>query len=390
MIFTMQRRIFLQGTLATTIGVQRISAAPSTAATIKVQERRVISQQEAHYHGWPTLAQRKNGQLVLVVSGGRESHVCPFGRVELMRSHDQGVTWTWPETLLDGPLDDRDAGIVETSKGTLLATTFSSLAYVPILEKALKMRSGSAGAWDADRLARWQGAHERLGDEQRQQALGVWMTRSTDGGVTWSGRYRCLVNSPHGPIQLSDGRLLYAGKGLWTDSADVGVCVSNDDGVSWEWLAKIQPREGDSHQQYHELHAVEASRNRIIVHIRNHNAKSAGETLQSESDDGGRTWSRPHAIGVWGLPSHLLRLQDGRLMMSYGYRRKPYGNQVRLSEDEGRTWSAPLALSVDGAGHDLGYPSTVQLADGSFVTVWYERLKSSPRAVLRQARWSLG
>ena len=384
----MKRRIFLQGTVAASGGLSFLSSAFGAAA-IKVRERRVISHQSNYYHGWPTLAQQKDGGLVLVVSGGRESHVCPFGRVELMRSHDQGTSWTWPETLLDGPIDDRDAGILETSRGTLLATTFSSLAYVPMLEKASRLAPGMAGAWDAKRLARWQQAHRRVTDKKRQQALGVWMTRSTDGGLTWSGRYRCLVNSPHGPIQLSDGRLLYAGKGLWTDTADVGVCVSGDDGVSWQWLAKIAPREGDSHLNYHELHAVETASKRIIVHIRNHNSRSAGETLQSESEDGGQTWSTPRSIGVWGLPSHLLRLRDGRLLMSYGYRRKPYGNQVRVSEDEGRTWSAPLSLSEDGAGHDLGYPSTVQLEDGSLVTVWYERLKSSPLAVLRQARWSL-
>jgi len=41
------------------------------------------------------------------------------------------------------------------------------------------------------------------------------MIRSTDGGVSWSARYDCLVNSPHGPIALSDGRILYAGKVLY-------------------------------------------------------------------------------------------------------------------------------------------------------------------------------
>ena len=75
--------------------------------------------------------------------------------------------------------------------------------------------------------------------------------------------------------------------------------------------------------------------------------------------------------------------------MSYGYRRKPYGNQVRISEDHGDSWSALLTLSADGAGHDLGYPSTVELADGSFLSAWYERLTGSSHAVLRQAHWTL-
>ncbi|MFM7929284.1 MAG: exo-alpha-sialidase, partial [Pirellula sp.] len=110
---------------------------------------------------------------------------------------------------------------------------------------------------------------------------------------------------------------------------------------------------------------------------------------QCESEDGGRTWTTPHSIGVWGLPSHLLRLSDGRLLMSYGHRRKPFGNQVRISTDRGASWSDPLVISSDGVTGDLGYPSTVQCDDGTLLTVWYEVLPNSPLAQLRQARWRL-
>lgn len=366
---------------ATVLGVPHSTSAAPTAV---IESTDVISRQPAYYHGWPTLARRSNGELLLVCSGGRESHVCPFGRVELMRSHDDGRNWTWPRVLMDGSIDDRDAGIVETSQGTILVTTFTSLAYEPALKKA----ESGASSWEKERLASWQGVHNRLSDEQRQAELGVWMIRSTDGGVTWSSRYDCLVDSPHGPIQLADGRLLYAGKDLWR-SGRVGVCESSDDGATWSWLADIPVGPGDDAQHYHELHAVETGDGRIVVHIRNHNKRHERETLQTESSDGGRTWSEPHSIGVWGLPSHLLRLDDGRLVMSYGYRRRPFGNQARLSSDHGRTWSEPLTISSDGPGGDLGYPSTVQIVDGQLLTVWYELLKGSNRAVLRQARWRL-
>ena len=75
--------------------------------------------------------------------------------------------------------------------------------------------------------------------------------------------------------------------------------------------------------------------------------------------------------------------------MSYGHRRKPFGNQVRVSDDGGRSWSDPMVISADGAAGDLGYPTTVQLDDTTLLTVWYEKLKTSPFAVLRQALWSL-
>jgi Neuraminidase (sialidase) len=347
------------------------------------RELRVISKHASLYHGWPTITRRRNGQLVLVCSGGRDEHVCPFGRVEYMTSSDDGKTWSWPRVILDGPIDDRDAGVMETSKGTLLVTSFSSLAYEATLVQAEK----SPSSWPKARLVRWRSAHARADAAQRKQALGVWMIRSTDGGLTWSRRYDSIVNSPHGPIELSDKRLLYAGIRLW-QGRRVGVCISVDDGLTWKWLAEIPTRGGDRHQDYHELHAVETS-GRIVVHIRNHNRTNYRETLQCHSSDGGKTWSKPRSIGVWGLPSHLLKLRDGRLLMSYGHRRKPFGNLARLSEDGGATWSKPLTISDDGAGGDLGYPSTVQVADGSLVSVWYESMKGRAKAILRQARWRL-
>lgn len=385
----LNRRQFLQTSAiaaGTTLSFTGISQAAPRA---KILETKVISQQPHLYNGWPTLARRKNGELLVVCSGGRESHVCPFGRVELMQSHDNGKTWSFPRVLLDGAIDDRDAGVLETTQGSILVTTFTSLAYEPALKRAEKIKPGGQGAWDPERLAHWKGIHNRISEKQRQAELGRWMIRSTDGGVSWSARYDVPVNSPHGPVNLSDGRVLYAGKELWTDSARSGVSISSDDGQTWGSLIEIPTRPGDDNKNYHELHAIEASDGTLIAHIRNHNKKNAGETLQSESTDGGKTWSTAHSIGVWGLPSFLTRLKDGRLLMSYGHRRKPYGNQARLSADNGKSWSEPIIISGDGPGGDLGYPSTVQLDDGSLITVWYEKMKQYPKSVLRQAHWTL-
>ena len=363
----------------------RASAAPKA----RVRSTDVISMRPHLYHGWPTVARRRGGELLVVCSGGREAHVCPFGWVEMMRSKDGGQTWGWPRVLMDTAIDDRDAGVCETATGSILVTTFTSLAYIEYMKEAVPGKKGRFTEWTQEGVARWKAAHQRTPAAERERMLGTWMLRSTDGGVTWSAPYRVPVNSPHGPIQLSDGRLIYAGKRLWHENKRNGVADSHDDGKAWRWLAEIPTRAGDTFTDYHELHIAEASNGRLVCHIRNQNKANDRETLQTESSDGGRTWSMPHPIGVWGLPSHLVRLKDGRLLMSYGHRREPFGNLARVSEDHGNTWSAPLTISDDGAARDLGYPSTAQLDDGSLVTVWYERMKGSPRAVLRQARWSL-
>jgi len=143
----------------------------------------IISQQPEFYHGWPTLARRRDGSMIVAYSGGRETHVCPFGRVEIIRSFDDGRTWSWPETILDTPIDDRDAGVLETNSGTLLATTFTSLAYEPVLARAKD--------WPTERLARWRAVNRRTSEAQRKELLGTWMLRSTDGGMTWSAAVSC-------------------------------------------------------------------------------------------------------------------------------------------------------------------------------------------------------
>ncbi len=383
------RRTWLQASGAAAAGAAfAIGRGALAAPQATLRELKVISRQPKLYHGWPTVARCRSGKLLVSYSGGREGHVCPFGRVELIESLDNGQTWSDARVLMDTLIDDRDSGVIETSKGTLLVTTFTSLAYESVLAGAEK-KVGKPGAWAEERLKRWRAANQRLTAAERRAQLGVWMLRSTDGGKTWSKPYDSLVNSPHGPIQLADGRIFYAGKDLWRSPHRVGFCQSSDDGQTWTWLASVPVRAGDNPNQYHELHAVEAKSGRLVAQIRNHNRANGGETLQTESSDGGKTWSETHPIGVWGLPSHLLCLADGRLLMTYGHRRKPLGNQARVSSDEGRTWSEPMILSGDGNSGDLGYPSTVQLANGSLLSVWYELLKGSSCAVLRQARWTL-
>ncbi|QDV25577.1 sialidase family protein [Aureliella helgolandensis] len=366
------------------------AAAPSDVPSFSVDSIRTISLQSDRYHGWPTLCRLQNGELLVVCSGGRDSHICPMGRVELIRSFDDGETWTYARTLLDGPLDDRDAGIVETPQGTLLATTFTSLAYLPNYQKVVaQAQANEPLSMPKAQLERWSAAYRRVPAEEQESHLGCWMLRSQDGGLNWSAAYRVPVNSPHGPIVLNDGTLFYAGVALWEEGREVAAFASTDDGMTWEKLANFPVRAGDNHKQYHELHAVEAADGRLVVHIRNHNKPNAGETLQTHSTDGGKSWATPYSIGVWGLPSHLLRMSDDRLLMTYGHRRAPLGNQARVSADHGQTWSAAIPFHADATSGDLGYPSTVEIAPQSFVTVWYEATKENPLAQLRMAKWRL-
>ena len=76
-----RRRMLRQSTvlgLGTAL-LPQLRAKAANKPLSKVHGIKVVSLRSNHYHGWPTLARRHNGQLLLVCSGGREMHVCPFG-----------------------------------------------------------------------------------------------------------------------------------------------------------------------------------------------------------------------------------------------------------------------------------------------------------------------
>lgn len=75
--------------------------------------------------------------------------------------------------------------------------------------------------------------------------------------------------------------------------------------------------------------------------------------------------------GSGGNPPALLKLHDGRLCITYGYRAAPFGIRARLSADGGKTWGEVIHLRDDGACSDLGYPRSIQRADGTIVTTYY-------------------
>lgn len=350
------------------------------APRISTPQVRVISL-DPYYHGWPSLTCGKDGTLHLAYSGGRAYHVCPFGRLEYMVSKDGGESWSWPRVVVDSLTDDRDAGIVETKNGVLLINFFTSVAYQKHMnepERLLKKVFGDQ--WDAEQ-ARWKTVELRGTDEDRRADIGYWLVRSTDGGKTWSARYPSEPGySPGGPIVLKDGRVFFAA----SNGKKAGAWISSDDGLTWEHLSDIPVRAG-------EMHAVEAADGTLIVHVRDkalEGKRTVQRTLQTESRDGGKTWSTPRFV-TDGYPPHLLRLQDGTILLTYGSRTEPFGIRAKISRDNGQSWSEEFFITKDGANWDLGYPSTAQLPDGTLVTVWYETPADSHRAVLRQAKWKL-
>lgn len=353
----------------------------------KLYDKWIKTEEHPTYHGWPTMTRSANGELLVVCSGNRVSHICPYGRVLFYRSIDEGNTWSNPEYLSSGPLDDRDAGIVVAPDGTLLVNYFTSIAF---WEHDLYLYP------EAKAMAEnWKQVEDEISLSDLRKEHGFFMKRGSADGKVWSEKYMTPVNNVHGPILLNDGSLLWVGKELsarycLTSRAGKNTVVakSNDNGQNWHVISKLPEFPGQDINQWHEAHAVEAANGTIIAQFRNHNTtETEGEvfTWQCESSDGGFTWTTAHPV-TYGFPSHLLRLSDGRLLMSYSYRKGAMGIRARFSDDNGQTWSEEVVISDDGECPDLGYPSSVEMPDGSFITLWYE--SRNKLAQLRYARWT--
>ena len=340
-------------------------------------ETKVICKELNRYIGWPTIAKTSSGELVSVFSGNRDGHVCPFGINELIRSNDNGKTWSDPVTINNTPLDDRDAGIIETKKGTWVVSWFTSLAF--------------EGEQNYAEHPEWKRHSEKLSDETKEKWLGNWIRRSTDKGKTWGEPIKQLVTAPHGPIELKDGRLLYVGTANINGQKKMAVEESSDDGVSWQILSTINIPDDELIAPYSEPHVVEMPDGKLYAMFRyNPDDKTKAFLRQSESYDGGKTWSETSKTKIWGYPPHLLLLKNGWLLVSYGVRKIPYSERAAISKDGGKTWNIEneIVLSLSDSG-DLGYPASVQLDDGSILTIYYQIDKEGEKTSLMQTHWKL-
>jgi hypothetical protein len=374
---------------------QPASAAETAAPRTLAAEHGVVCRlpgERLGYFGWPTVARMDDGRLVVASSGLRSEHVCPFGKTVLHESTDDGRTWSESRVIQDSPIDDRDAGILNLGGTSLLVSWFRS-----------DTRQYADENWiPAAERETWKKLFEGWTDAMVAPLIGSWVMRSDDRGKTWGEPARAPVSAPHGPIRLADGDLLYVGKlfGTWAEmrAGRIAAARSGDGGKTWKVVGRVPVAPRTDPSNYHEPHVVELPSGRLVAAIRLQDAPgkplaAAGipdfTVMQSESSDGGKTWSIPRWLGFKGSPPHLLRHSSGALVLTYGYRDKPYGQRVAISRDEGRTWQADWILRGDGPDGDLGYPSTVELADGSLFTVCYQKAAKGEKCSLLWSKWKL-
>lgn len=340
----------------------------------------VIAKQDGRYIGWPSIAKTTDGLLVAVFSGDRDEHICPWGKTFMVKSADNGKTWSDPEIITSTPLDDRDAGIIVTKKGHWLVSWFTSLAFETYIKN-----------YPDEITKSWKLHSSKLDTATKEKWLGSWVRTSPDNGKTWGNPVKVAVTAPHGPIELRDSSLLYVGRSFSDKNASISTLKSFDNGKTWTKTGSIPLFDGDDISLCHEPHAIELSDGTILAMYRYEPPDMNNRYMrQSFSHDGGKTWSKAEKTPILGYPPHLLMLKNGWIAVAYGRRIPPYGERVCISRDGGKTWDVENEIALCGAPNDdLGYPASVELGDGSILTVFYQQEKAGEKTCLMGVHWRL-
>lgn len=355
-------------------------------------EHTVVYKDAGAYSCFPDIVLRRNGELLVTfrraggfsmeaLRRGKYDHVDKGARIAVARSADGARSWQLDRVF--GPFDpecgEQDPSIAEFD-GTLMVNFFR-WRVVPAEEK------------------------DRLGYPARQQydgswsdVEGPWLIRSHDGGATWEGEPVAVDSAPlpragtsDAVLRLPDGTCLM---GIYGADYGSSICRayavrSRDGGDRWGEPSLIA-RDPDGRLSFEEPALARAGDGHLHAMLRCGEPGQYEYLYQARSFDQGRTWVDLGATPMWGHPAHLLLLDDGRLLCSYGYRRPPYGVRACVSEDQGVTWNIgrEMVLRDDGESRDVGYPSSVQLAGGTLVTVYYIHGPDGIRHIAA-TRWQL-
>lgn len=352
---------------------------------------------KANYFGWPSVTKLQNGKIAVVASGYRYGHICPFGKAVISYSENEGETYTAPAPVIDTPLDDRDAGILAYGNSNVLVTSFNN---------AVEFQRKSVGWLPSDENSQkisafFEKSIDIITKEEEYRYLGSEFRISNDYGITFGDIHKSPITSPHGPCMLSDGSILWVGRTFdkMDNSGNLNDEIQahkiNADG-SMEYLGSIANVKINGLKTLScEPYAIQLKNGDIICHIRvQSHITSHGNNFftvfQSESKDGGRNWSAPHQIleDKGGAPAHLLLHSSGMLISTYGYREEPYGIKAMFSKDNGKTWHTGYDIYINGINGDLGYPCSIELKDGSLLTVFYAHKHNDEPAVIMQQKWS--
>lgn len=115
----------------------------------------VICKQPGRYIGWPTIVRTSKGELIVTFSGDRDAHVCPWGKTQMVRSRDNGKTWSDVVTINNTPSTTGTQASLKRARahwwsvGSHRSTSSSRISFAMvgnIIRPRLVRKPGSSGS----------------------------------------------------------------------------------------------------------------------------------------------------------------------------------------------------------------------------------------------------
>ncbi|WP_409346117.1 sialidase family protein [Paenibacillus sp. MBLB4367] len=294
---------------------------------------------------------------------GNITHVDPASRAVFVSSRDNGNSWDERPSVI---YDDFLAGVHEPCITRFKDGTLFGMFY----------------AWKVfhkDDVNQVPSTDHLLFNRWLCRLDGMYSIRSTDGGNTWDvpqpveGGGQAVRGIPQ---ELEDGSLIVSTYVEPNHNGRVVILKSHDRGTSWTRVAEME----HEHYLFHEPFLYETPSGKIVAFLRSSSLRGPDPNgfshplFTSESLDGGITWSTPLKRNIYSpCPFHALRLNSGNVLVSFGYRYKPYGIRAFLLDGECEGWDdiEVTELRDDGVAGDIGYTSSVQLPNGDIIIVYY-------------------
>ena len=364
-----------------------------TIADIEVMARRTLHSEPYAYCAHPHLAVAADGAFLLVFNRAPRRELIlhppqdPEYRNLLMRSQDEGRTWSAPAVVPDYNWSGVEcAGLTTLRSGRILLNQWK-FEWLPLpLAECLGQRNltwpeqlvaGLPMSPDLDASVPKQslvGAAQPLAQKSFLWARGGGKTvvhLSDDSGRSFFATSH-IDTSPfsggygmRGAIELPDGDILLALSDVPNYRA-VFTVRSQDGGESWSAPNLVADCLG---HEFEEPAGLLLPSGRVLVMLRDNLTRIMSTVF---SDDGGFTWSRPQETGIAAYPAHLLALPDGRIICIAGRRQPPFGVVMHISKDQSKTWdTCPIYLAADLPNKDLGYPTAALRSNGDLFVVYY-------------------
>ena len=222
---------------------------------------------------------------------------------------------------------------------------------------------------------------------------------SYDRGKTWEGPFRFPNFDMPGTAARTDylvedsDSCIFFSTAAKSDGREGRVfCFRTDDGgKSFQFLSYIGPELKGRGYFGIMPSSVRLSENELLVAQRLRRGEHRTIGLHRSMDSGKSWFAEPDPVESTGVgnPPAMIKLQDGRICLTYGYRAEPFSMCAKISGDGGKTWGPELVLRNDGVTKDMGYPRTVQRPDGKVVTIYYfSDGKDGPERFIDATIWS--